>query len=53
MGSSCQDLVDKAYETKAVAEILQASPDALQGKSAANVGKLHQAFGIRTVRDLA
>jgi hypothetical protein len=53
MGTNFKNLVDKAYETKPVGEILQAPPDALKGVSAGDADKLREAFGIRTVRDLA
>lgn len=44
--------VDKAFETKTVAEIADAPVDALQGVSAADADLLKQAFNIKTVRDL-
>jgi hypothetical protein len=45
--------VDKAWEDKSFADIAQAPVDALQGVSAADAAALNQAFGIKTVADLA
>ena len=44
--------LDKAYESKSVAEILDAPVSALSGVSDADGALLDQAFGIKTVRDL-
>lgn len=44
--------VDKAYETKSVAELADAPVDALQGVSAGDAEHLKAAFNIKTVRDL-
>lgn len=44
--------VDKAYETKTIAEIADAPVDALQGVSASDAEHLAAAFNIKTVRDL-
>lgn len=45
--------VDKAWETKSLKEILAAPVDALEGVSEADAAKLKDAFGIKTVADLA
>lgn len=50
---SIKDMVDAAYENKSIAEILDASPAALQGVSNADADKLDAAFGIVSVRQLA
>lgn len=44
--------VDKAWETKTLAELADAPVDALQGVSAADAEALQQAFNIKTIRDL-
>jgi hypothetical protein len=44
--------VDKAYESKTVAEVADAPVEALQGVSADDAQKLKDAFNITTVRDL-
>ena len=46
-------VVDKAYETKSLAEILKAPVSALQGVSDGDAEKLKDAFNIKTVNDLA
>ncbi len=46
-------LVDKAYETKSLKEIAEASPAALQGVSDKDAEALKAAFGIKTVSQLA
>lgn len=46
-------LVDKAYEGKEFAELADAPVDAIQGISAADAQALQQAFGVKTVRQLA
>ncbi|MEP6598704.1 MAG: hypothetical protein ABJB98_04570 [Actinomycetota bacterium] len=43
--------LDKAYEDKSLAEILNASPSALAGVTDEDAKRLDQAFGIKTVRD--
>jgi uracil-DNA glycosylase len=53
MSHSLDRLVDGAYRGRAAAEILDAPPDALLSISAADADRLQEAFGIRTVRDLA
>lgn len=45
--------LDKAYETKPLKEILAASPAALAGVSDKDAELLQQAFGIKTIQDLA
>jgi hypothetical protein len=44
--------LDKAYESKSLAEILDAPVSALAGVSDGDAEKLAAAFGIKTVRDL-
>jgi hypothetical protein len=44
--------LDKAYESKSLAEILDAPPSALSGVSEGDDKLLQEAFGIKTVRDL-
>lgn len=44
--------LDKAYEEKSVAELLDAPVAALAGVSEGDAEKLDAAFGIKTVRDL-
>jgi hypothetical protein len=42
--------LDKAYEDKALKDILDASPAALAGVTDADAKHLEEAFGIKTVR---
>ena len=42
--------LDKAYESKSLKEILDASPAALAGVTDADAKHLEDAFGIKTVR---
>ena len=44
--------LDKAYEDKALKDILDASPAALAGVTDADAKHLEDAFGIKTVRQL-
>jgi hypothetical protein len=44
--------LDKAYESKSLAEILDASPAALAGVTDADAKHLEEAFNIKTVRQL-
>jgi hypothetical protein len=44
--------LDKAYEAKALPELLDSPVDALAGVSEGDAEKLKAAFGIKTVRDL-
>nr|WP_225953664.1 hypothetical protein [Kibdelosporangium phytohabitans] len=44
--------LDKAYEDKTVAEVLDSPVAALAGVSEGDAEKLAAAFGIKTVRDL-
>ena len=46
-------LLDKAYEEKTPAELVEAPVEALQGVSAADGEALKKAFGIKTIGDLA
>ena len=45
--------LDKAYEAKPLADILNASPSALAGVSDNDAKLLDQAFGIKTIKDMA
>lgn len=45
--------LDKAFETKPLAEILAASPAALAGVSDKDAELLKAAFGITSIKDLA
>lgn len=53
MTSSYAKLLVAAYRNRPLAEVLDASPAALKGVSAADAEKLAQAFNIRTVAELA
>jgi hypothetical protein len=44
--------VDKAYESKSLAELADAPVDAIQGVSESDAQHLKDAFNIKTVRDL-
>ncbi len=44
--------VDKAYESRSLAELADAPVDALQGVSEGDAQHLKDAFNIKTVRDL-
>jgi nucleotidyltransferase/DNA polymerase involved in DNA repair len=46
-------LLDKAYEEKTPAELVDAPVAALQGVSDADAEALKKAFGIKTIGDLA
>jgi hypothetical protein len=46
-------LVVKAHRGKSAADLAAAPPDALSGVSADDAVKLEEAFGIRTIRDMA
>lgn len=48
-----KDILDKAYETKPIKEIVAAPPSALQGLSEADADALKKALGIKTIADLA
>ena len=47
-----EKVLDKAYESKSLTEILDASPAALAGVSEADAEHLAEAFNIKTVRQL-
>jgi uracil-DNA glycosylase len=53
MSNSFDSFLVKAMRGKRVAEILNASPAGLAGVSSSDARKLEEAFGIRTIRDLA
>lgn len=46
-------VLDKAFETKSLTEILAASPSALEGVSDADAEALQKAFGIKSIADMA
>lgn len=50
---SFEKLLDKAYETKTAKELVDAPVDALAGVSKKDGELLDQAFGIKTIGDLA
>ena len=45
--------VDKAHEGKEFADLAELPIDALQGVSAADAAAIQQAFGVKTIRQLA
>ncbi len=51
--ASINKFVDKAYEGKEFAELVNAPVDALQGVSAADSAALLAALNIKTIGDLA
>ncbi|MFN3430635.1 MAG: hypothetical protein ACK46X_11855 [Candidatus Sericytochromatia bacterium] len=51
--SYLETALDKAYETKPLTEILAASPAALAGVSDKDAELLKQAFGIKSIQDMA
>ena len=53
MGSPFHKLVDATHRGKTAATLLSLPPDALAGVSAADAAKLHDAFGVQTIADLA
>lgn len=53
MNESLAPILVKKHEAKSLKDIMQLSPDALQGVSAGDAEKLKDAFGIKTVEDLA
>ncbi len=50
---SIKGLVDKAYESKPLNEVADASVSALKGVTAADAKVLAESFNIKTVRDFA
>jgi uracil-DNA glycosylase len=53
MAISFHRLLVAAFRHRPLAQILQAPPDALRGVSRADAERLREAFGIRTVRQMA
>lgn len=53
MSTSLAHLLDAAFRGRPAAELLEASPAALYGVSAADAQRLEEAFGIRTIGQLA
>lgn len=53
MAVSFEPLLDPAQKAKSVAQILVSSPSVLKSVSAAKAGKLKEALGVDTLRDLA
>ena len=53
VNESLTEILDKAWEGKSLKEICQATPAVLQGVSEGDAEKLKDAFGIKTVSDLA
>lgn len=52
ISANLDKILDKAYESSSLAEILAAPVSALAGVSEADAGLLSKAFGIKTVDDL-
>jgi hypothetical protein len=52
VSSDLDALLDKAYESKSLGEILAAPVSALSGVSDGDADALKQAFNIKTVQDL-
>jgi hypothetical protein len=48
-----KEVLDKAHEAKPVKEIIALSPAALQGVTDKDAELLKQAFGIKTIQDMA
>lgn len=48
-----EKLLDKEFEQKSPAELVDAPVDALEGVSKADADALKKAFGIKTIGDLA
>lgn len=53
MTSSLNHFLTQAHQDRPITDLLEASPDAFYGLSAADAQRLEEAFGIRTVRELA
>ncbi|MEO1016940.1 MAG: hypothetical protein AAFY56_04525 [Pseudomonadota bacterium] len=53
MDASLEHILIKKHESKSLREVMKLPPDALQGVSAGDAEKLKDAFGIKTVQDLA
>jgi hypothetical protein len=52
VSSNLDKILDKAYEDKSLAELVDAPVDALAGVTAADAELLQKAFNIKTVGDL-
>ena len=52
VNANLDKVLDKAYEDKTLAELVDAPVDALSGVSEGDAELLKQAFNIKTVRDL-
>ena len=52
ISANLDKILDKAYESSSLAEILAAPVSALAGVSEADADLLRKAFGIKTVDDL-
>ncbi len=50
---SLEHILDKAYETTALKELITLSPSVLQGVTDKDAELLRQAFNIKTIEDLA
>ncbi len=53
MSTSFDQFLDKAYKGQPLSDILEASPAALRGVTDSDADKLDEAFGIRTIRQMA
>ncbi len=50
---SLQQVLDKGWEDKPLAEIVKQSPEVLQGLTAERATKIAEALGAKTIGDLA
>lgn len=53
VNESLKNVLDKAWENKPLKEIIAASPSALQGVTDKDAELLQQAFGIKTIEQMA
>lgn len=53
VNESLTEILNKQWESRPLAEILEASPAVLQGVSDRKAEALREAFGVKTVADLA
>lgn len=53
MSEALTDILDKAHDNQPIDDILKLSPSALKGVSDKDAELLQQAFGIKTIADMA
>jgi hypothetical protein len=53
VNESLRNILDKAWEEKPLAEIIQQSPEVLQGLSAEKAAQLKAALGVTTIEQFA